>query len=295
LSLSTLIGSTRFFLKSLAAFLLGGLIFFICGLLGGLVEKAIHHPAQAPLLAIPLLSWPNFILVTLGMAACIYFVVHTHDQKPLVASVAISFAILIPFGSAGFGLTSGVDHLFPEGLIVFAVFLAWSTLVGLITLLFTGLRPRTVFGYSLSASIILSVVLAAFLTSGIGGAFIARIALPPTRTPLPSLTPTITNTPTRTLTPSNTPPASATPTFTPTITPTPAPMLIHASESNGAIIRTNPGFDSLLLTTLPNNTLVYSLNEIRLVDISEWLHVRLSDGREGWILISLVVTPTPSQ
>ena len=295
LSLSTLIGSTRFFFKSLAAFLLSGLIFFFCGAVGGVIEKAIHHPAQAPLLAIPFLTWPTILLITLGTAASVYFVVHTKDQKPLVASVAITYAILIPIGSAGFGLTSGVSHLFPDGLVVFLVLLAWSALVGLITLLITGLRPRTVFGYSLSASIILIVVIAIFLTSGIGSAFIAHIALPPTRTPLPSVTPTVTLTPTRTLTPTKTLPATATPTFTPTHTPTPSPLIIHAIESNAAIIRAAPGFDALWIPTLPNNTVVYYLNENRLVDNSEWLHIRLMDGRDGWILITLVITATPPQ
>jgi hypothetical protein len=295
LSLSTLIGSTRFFLKSLAAFLVSSLIFFLCGLVAGVIEKAIRHPAQVPLLAIPLLSWPNILLITLGTAFSVYLVVHTKDQKPLVASVAIAFTILIPIGSAGFGLTSGVSHLFPDGLIVFLVFLAWSALVGLITLLITGLRPRTVFGYSLSASIILCVVVAVLLSSGIGSAFFAHVALPPTRTPLPSLTPTITLTPTRTSTPTKTPPATATPTLTPTVTPTLAPMVIHAPFANGVIVRVTPGFDGLVLTTLSNGTLVYSLNEIHLVEADEWMNIRLMDGRDGWILISLLITPTPPQ
>jgi hypothetical protein len=295
LSLSTLIGSIRFFLRSLAAFTISGAVFFLCGMIGGWIEKGIHPSIHVSPLATPLLSWPNFLLVTLGTATSVYFIVHTHDQKPLVASVAIAFALFTPLGSAGFGLTSGADHLFPEGLIVFVVFSAWSALVGLIVLLITGLRPRSVFGFSLTASIILCVVIALLLTSSIGTAFIAHIALPPTRTPLPTLTPTITRTPTRTPIPSSTPTATPTPAPTPTPSPTPAPLLIHATESNGAIIRINPGFDALLLTTLPNNTLVYSLHEIRLVDTYEWLHIRLTDGRDGWILKSLIIAPTPSQ
>jgi hypothetical protein len=295
LSLSTLIGSTRFFLKSLAAFLLGGVIIFLCGVVGGLINKAIHPLTKISLLVTPILSWPNILLLTLGTATSIYFVVHTKDQKPLVASVAIAFVIIIPIGVAGFGLTSGVNHLFPDGLIVFLIYLAWSAIVGLITLLITGLRPRTVFGYSLSASIILCVVVAFLLTSGIGSAFIGHIALPPTHTPSPTFTPTVTLTPTPTLTPTKTPPATATPTLTPTITPTMSTLVIHASQANGVIVRAMPGFDGFVLTTLNNGTAVFSLNEIHLVDTSEWLHIRLPDGREGWILSSLVITPTPPQ
>jgi len=72
-------------------------------------------------------------------------------------------------------------------------------------------------------------------------------------------------------------------------------MVIHAPFANGVIVRVTPGFDGLVLTTLSNGTLVYSLNEIRLVEADEWMNIRLMDGRDGWILISLVITPTPSQ
>jgi uncharacterized membrane protein len=295
LSLSTFIGSTRFFLKSLAAFLLGGVIIFLCGVMGGSIAKAIHPTAQASSFVLPVLSWLNALMLTLGTATSIYFVVHTKDQKPLVASVAIAFVIIIPIGVAGFGLTSGVSHLFPDGLVLFLIYLAWSALVGLITLLITGLRPRTVFGYSLSASIILCVVVAVLLTSGIGSAFIGQVALPPTHTPTPTITPTITLTPTRTLAPTRTPPATATLTITPTITPTLSTLVIRAPQANGVIVRVTPGFDGFVLTTLSNGTAVFTLNEIRLVDTSEWLHIRLTDGRDGWILSSLVITPTPPQ
>jgi SH3-like domain-containing protein len=40
---------------------------------------------------------------------------------------------------------------------------------------------------------------------------------------------------------------------------------------------------------------VYSLNEIHLVEADEWMNIRLMDGRDGWILISLLITPTPPQ
>ena len=295
LSLSVLIGSTRFFLKSLAAFLVSSLIIFLCGMAGGWIEKAMPHPTPVPLLGLPILSWPNILMLTLGTAASVYFVVHTRDQKPLVASVAMAYAIFIPVGSAGFGLTSRVSHLFPDGLIVFLVFLAWSALVGLVTLLITGLRPRTVFGYSLSASILLCVVIAVLLSSGVGSAFFAHAALPPTRTPLPTLTPTLTLTPTRTLTPTKTPPATATPTLTPTITPTLSPVIIHAAASNGIYIRVIPSFSGLVVAMVDNNTVAFSLRETQIVDSYVWLHIRLADGRDGWVLTSLVITPTPPQ
>jgi len=88
------------------------------------------------------------------------------------------------------------------------------------------------------------------------------------------------------------------PTGTATQTLTPLPTLvqafIHASDSTGAYVRKEPNFSAPYLTSLLNGYLVYVLPETVENGGAVWAHIRLTDGREGWIVRSLLATATPS-
>jgi SH3-like domain-containing protein len=112
--------------------------------------------------------------------------------------------------------------------------------------------------------------------------------VPPTatssHTPVPpTLTPTITTTPTRTPIP------------TKTFTPSPVPVYARIDPVEGALIRLEPGFNSpILYPGIIQGVLVQLLGNPQEVDGYQWVKIRVvEDGREGWILQSLLLIATP--
>ncbi len=301
-SLGTVVGSIRFFARSLTGLLLGSLLVVGMGAAAGLAQAflpprdylMVHIHAQ--------LSWPAILVLVLGAILTSASLVH-HERYPMlpgVASVALAYSLYVPLAVAGFGLASGIPHLWPDGLVIFAVHLAWGALFGAFTLALLGFRPLTLFGYTLGGVVVLLGVISIIGISGAGAAFGGQLALP-TPVPLPTSTPTATATrtltpvpPTATLTPTLT--STVTPTLTPTLSPTPTPMyaLINASqESGGALLRTEPG--GKVIRPYFNGTLVQVLPDTVELDGRVWAHVIVaSDGTEGWILQSLILMATPA-
>ncbi len=306
LSLAAIVGSGRFFLLTLACTLLAAALFFLGGLAGGL---AGHLLPAVPLVQIPRLvefSWPNVLLLAVGVVLTIAGMVRS-DNKPAIPSVAIAYALCLPAGLAGFGLARGVEVLWPDGLIVFAVFLTGSILLGTLTLAVLGFKPLTLFGYTLGTTIAITSLTVLIGLSGLPAAFKAEVPVTiptflvlPSQTPRPSptttLTPTIT--PTFTLAPTLTPTHTLVPTRTPTITATLAPTPVWASvfapNNAGALIRSEPVSGSKIVGSVLNNVLVQILPEVEKSGSITWVHIRTLDGLEGWIVQSLLITATPA-
>jgi hypothetical protein len=205
---------------------------------------------------------------------------------------------------AGFGLSSGMPNLFPDGLVIFALHLSWAVLLGTLTFFILGFRPLTLFGYTLGAAVTLIGIVLVIGISGAGAVLGAKVGLP---TPIPSSTPTqtpIPPTPTRTSTPippTLTPTSTITPTITPspspTLSPTPTPVYayINATTGNppGAKIRREPG--GTVIRSYLNNTLVIVYPDTVEQDGLIWAHVLVvEDNTEGWILQSLLLVATPA-
>ena len=89
-------------------------------------------------------------------------------------------------------------------------------------------------------------------------------------------------------------PATLTPTVTLTPLSTPIWAEIQAIESNGANIRAEPGYNGKIISTVLNGTLIQVLPEVQVVDNNTWVHIRLQDQTEGWIVRSLLVSSTPA-
>ena len=300
LSLGTVTGSGRFFFRSLIGILIGGLLVFLVGWLAGyavppwLPSDLIQAHIQTQL------SWINFFVLAFGAALTAVSMVRS-SQSATLPSVALAYALYLPLSAAGIGLGSGEPFLFPDGLIVFALYLAWAALFGALALAIVGFRPLTIFGYTLGGVITLIGVLLLIVLSGTGVAVVGHYALP---TPIPTATPTVTPTLTPTLTPvpptstptlTITPTLTSTPTLTPTLTPTPILVLVVAGDSGGAYLRSGPGFDSPSLVLLANGIVLQVIpDEIIGEGSNAWVHVRTADGQEGWILQILVATATPS-
>lgn len=308
LSLGSVTGSMRFFTRSLVGLLIASGIVFIVGFIAGLAAWMLR-PQPIELIQPYFharLNWGSFLALTLGAVLTTLWLVRAR-RGAAVASVAISYELFVPLTVAGFGLGAGLDHLWPDGLVVFIIYLAWAALLSAITLLILGFRPLTIFGYTLGGAMLLLGILVVIGLSGAGVAFGGQVALP---TPIPSLTPT----PTQTLTPSMTPSASSTPvpptltsttTVTPSLTPsltqtfTPSPTpvfaIVNATEGGGAILRAQPGWGSDQITSVLNGTLVQIVSEKPAeVDNAFWHNVRIPDGREGWMLETTLLVATPS-
>ena len=300
LSLATILGSGRLFLQTLAGTLLGSLIVFLIGLLTG---WALQRFPSLPVSQASLhtqLSWPDFALLTLGVIFVIYMMVRT-DQKPFVPGIVLAFELYIPVGLAGFGLTSGIPHLWPDGLLVFLVHLTWTTLLGTVVLAFLGFRPLTLFGYTLGTTITLVGLVLAIGLSGIGTAKQLQVALPtqpPSVTPTPTLTETITATvetptapPIVTLTPTDT--LIPSPTDTVTFTPAPTQVWALINSATGANMRSEAKADAQILTVIDNGALVEVLPETVQDKTVIWVHIRYKNNT-GWIWQSLLTTATPA-
>ena len=299
LSLATLVGSPRFFLQSLGSLGISSLLFFITGALAGWVSHLFPGRYYEQALLHTHFTWADFAVLTIGAILTTFLMISVPTQRPVAASVALAYELFLPIGAAAFGLTGGFPNLWPDGLVVFAVHLAWAALAGILMLLILGFRPANLFGYTLSSSLALAGVAAVIILTGVGAAVGGRIALvPPTRTPTatitltPTITPTppppsVTPTPTKTLVPSRT--------ATTTISPAPTPVWakINAGEFSGALIRAEPSTQAAVVTSLLNGMLVEVLPEILQQDNTAWVRVRTTDGREGWIIRSLLITATP--
>lgn len=303
LSLGTVIGSFPYFLKSMVGLLIGGAFAFFSGWLAGYAGTYWFLFDPANFYNQALLSWTDFIVLAVSTVLTTIAIARNSQNGSLprlaLPSVALAYELYLPLVTAGFGLGIGALGLIYDGMVIFAVHLAWAALLSAFTLGVMGFRPLTLFGYTLGATVIMVCIILMIGIGGFGAIFSSDIALP---TPIPTDTPTLTPTATNTSTP--VPPTATstrTPTFTPTLTAsstptsTATPVLVLIQSDNGARIRSEPagttsGFiaDSTLVILVPG-----SRTEVEGV---EWVEVIIPDGTRGWILESLIfsVTPTPT-
>jgi hypothetical protein len=302
-ALGTVTGSIGFFLRNLIGILIGSALVFGVGLLTGYVAQ-IWLPLdfnQAHLQA--RISWVNFLILALGTILTTASLVR-QESTPELPSVALAYELYLPLVAAGIGLGSGAPFLWPDGLVVFALHLSWSALLGALTLLILGFRPLTLFGYTLGGVVSLIGALVLIGITGAGAAFGGNLAIPtPVPTPTPTATPTLTPVPpTDTpVPPTATPTLTLTPTRTPTLTRTPTPTatpilaLVDAGEEGGAHLRAEPGYQAASVKILANGTLLKVLPDLPAEGGGVlWVHVETPDGEVGWIVQTLLATATPS-
>jgi hypothetical protein len=297
LSLGAVIGSMRFFLRSLAGILIGSGLVFLIGILAGIASLSWDTPSLIQAYAHAQLSWANFLVLAAG-AIFTSAAMLRDGQGAAVASVAVAYGLYPSILVAGFGMSSGIPNLWPDGLAVYVIHLAWGALLGAITLAVLGFRPLTLFGYTFGGALTLLGIILLIGLGGTGMVFGSHVALP---TPVPTATPTTTPTATSTRTPV---PPTTTPTqtltFTPshtpteTLTPSPTPMyaLVQTEDRTGALLRDEPGgmvvgsyFDGTIMQVLPGE-----INQ----DGAIWVRVIAPDGTNGWIVQRLLVTATPA-
>lgn len=327
MSLAVVAGSARFFAQTISALFVSSLLVFLCGILAGFASRTFGPLTLNEAFADSRLWWPDILILTIGAIILTISFVRS-EERPYLPSVLLTNGLFLPLCAAGFGLGSGVSEIWPQGLYVFFVHLAWATFFAIITLFFLRFYPTSPGGIAFTGLVfIILLVVVTFLTgfnrwimiqTGLatpepfaqtqgGPAPVGQTPLTPAPVPTNPSSPTpdratapigiSTQTPPRS--PSRTLAATLPPTetFTPTVTaePTPIIAIIRASEGGGAFIREKPG--GIVVATLGNGATVTIIpNDLQDVNNVVWVHVfaLVNDVRvEGWMIQSVLQTATP--
>lgn len=321
-TLSIVAGAPRLFLQTITALLISSLIIFLCGWLAGFASRSFQPLNFNEAFTHSRLWWPDLLALTIGAILITISFVRS-EERPYLPSALLAYELFLPLCAAGFGLGSGVGEMWPEGLFVFLVHLAWGTFFGLLTLFALRFYPTSIGGYAFTGLIFIALVAVVVTYTGFGNWIMARAGLAPPRTgPVAVVESTSTPSPFTSITASpnvseateasggtarpssqtarpTLTPATLLPTDTATITvtaePTPILAIIRAVEGGGALIREAPG--GTALTTLSNGSTVTIIpNDFQEINGVIWVHVfsQVNDRRvEGWMIQSVLQTATP--
>jgi len=135
MTLSIVAGALRLFAQTITAFSVSSLIIFLCGVLAGFASRPFQPLTLNEAFTHSRLWWPDLTALTIGAVLITISFVRSED-RPYLPSALLAYELFLPLCAAGFGLGSGVVEIWPQGLFVFFVHLAWATFFGLITLFF---------------------------------------------------------------------------------------------------------------------------------------------------------------
>lgn len=314
--LSMLTGSPRFLFETVMALLISLALVFIGGLIVGFATLALPSMTHNNIYVQTRLWFPALIVFAIGAITLVASFARS-EEKPFLPSVIIAYAFFLPINAVGFGISAGLDEVWVQGLIVFAVHFSLASILGLITLFILRLRP-SLGGIILSGITILLFVatLVAVAVSSLTSrneALIESTPLPTQTSALQTITPNLIVNPTETLRPAQTStpstpspvpltldvtlPPTETPTITLTIQPTPTYARISANEGGGANLREAPGPAGAYIMTLLNGTIVETYGEFEIINNITWVKVYATlNGQkiEGWLLESVVAYATPA-
>lgn len=322
-TLSIVAGAPRLFAQTLTALAVSSLIIFLGGLLAGFASRPFQPLTFNEAFIHSRLWWYDLAALTIGAVLITISFVRS-ENRPHLPSALLAYELFLPLCAAGFGLGSGVGlgEIWPAGLLVFFVHLAWATLFGLITLFFLRFYPTSFGGTAFTGVALVGLIAVVTIYSGLGSWVMARTGFAPpapqpvtvietTATPSPSASITSSPKPEQvsaiigvpTSTPSRTPRPTAitlpaTETLTPTVTAEPTPILaiIRAGTGGGAHIREIPG--GRVLITLGNGATVTIIPDDLQEDAKGTIWVRVfavvHDERvEGWMIQEVLQTATP--
>ncbi len=329
-TLSIVAGALRLFAQTVTALFVSSLIIFVGGLLAGFASRPFQ-PLTFNEVFIHSRLWPADLVVLIIGAILITISFVRSEDRPHLPSALLAYELFLPLSAAGFGLGSGVGlgEIWPQGLLVFSVYLACATIFGLVTLFFLRFSPTSFGGLVFTGVTLIALIAIVTVYSSFGNWLMEKSGLAPrppetsaqtpaapvalieatlTLSPIASITSSpkadqataVIGVPTSTA--SRTPrptaatlPATETSTSTVTAEPTPILAIIRAAEGGGAHIRKNPG--GIVLVTLGNGTTVTIIpNDLQDVHGVIWVHVFaiVHDKRvDGWMIQSVLQTATP--
>ncbi len=323
ISLAVVAGAGRLFLQTITALFVASLLIFISGILAGLASRTFQPLTFNEAFVHSRLWWPDISVLTIGAILLTISFVRS-EERPYLPSALVAYELFLPLCAAGFGLGSGVTEIWPQGLYVFFVHVAWASFFGIITLFFLRFYPTSFRGLAFTGLTFIILIAAVTLLTGFDQWIKVQAGLAtPKPAPVTQATSTLALAPSLGITPSpssNPEPATAfigvptgTPSSTPrptvgvtqsptniptstvTAEPTPIIALIKASEGGGAFIREKPG--GKVLATLGNGATVTIIpNDLQNVNNVTWVHVFaiVNEVRvEGWMIQGVLVTATP--
>ncbi|MFZ5820546.1 MAG: DUF389 domain-containing protein, partial [Chloroflexota bacterium] len=322
LTLASVSGAPRLFAQTLAGLLVSAFLVFLAGALSGLASRLFEPLTLTQAFLHSRLWIPDLVILALGAVLLTASFVRSED-KPYLPSVLVAYELFLPLSAGGFGVGSGVGDLWPHGVLVFTVNLAWATLFGLLTLVALRFRPLSAAGYGFALAVLAVSISTVVWLAQPGRAPSPPATAPtatslPAATPLPSQPPSATPPPTATQvllrpTATESTPEADTPTASPTSateaaslpaigadTTTPFPestpiyALIRAREGGGAFLRKEPG--GSVLATLDNGSIVQILPGTQEKNGAVWIHVIVTRDEirvEGWIIQDVLETATP--
>jgi hypothetical protein len=325
--LSIISGTPRFFLQTFIGLIISALLIFGASGLAGLASRIILPHTFNAAFTLSRLWWPDLIVMALGAILLTISFVRS-ENKPYLPSVLVAYELFMPLSASGFGVGNGIGDLWPYGILVFIVHLAWATIFGLITLAILRFRPLSGLGYIFTLGVSGAMILTLFwLTNPAASQSPEPIAAASLSTPTQALELPSTGTPSTTpqsstsillgptetesapdstaegsegtitpvpLTMDVTLPATETRTSTPEPEPTPIYAVIRAREGGGAYIRSEPGGN--VIATLGNGSIVQILPGTQEQNGVLWIQIvaTRNDIRvEGWIIQSVLETATP--
>lgn len=314
-ALGITLGSYPFLRKAIASLFFAALIIFSLGLFSGFISTQINITNGSFWSNFEGYQWANSILIFIGLLFAFAIIIRNPKQSISVANVAIAYIFYLPLFVAGISIFR--KDLFNTQIAInsFIVQFLFAIFLGVIILFISRVRAKGKKVY-LPIVFILIVIIGTiyFLISPNNGPE-NNLSVLPIYTKSPTVL-VATNTrqmnvgsatlPLPTL---NFPEVSATnilavptllipPTYTPTVTLTPlaTPVWaeIRALESNGVNVRSDPGYNGRIVSTILNGTLVEVLSEVEVVDNITWVHIRLPDQTEGWIVRDFLISSTPA-
>ncbi len=296
--------------KSLLSLLTGLILAFGFGMLTGWLAP---HAAisRLPVIHFSAPYWLNLAIVV-GSAFICSFVLLREDHLPRLAGALLSYEILLPVVLAGFGMLTGHQQLWPGALLVALLHLGLALVTAIFTFILIGFAPRALTGWLFG--LIPLVLTLALLTATLFYNdqlnlpwLMPDISVTPTQSiqetePVESPSPkaaepsaTATVIPTATLQPTPSPTHTEALTSTVTVTATPEPTEVYGVviAQNGAVVRDEPSFSSPIVTYVNDGDQVVLLNEY-LDGNTRWFQIRTELDETGWLLGSLINTPTPT-
>jgi hypothetical protein len=148
--LSIISGTPRLFGQTLAGLAVSALLIFGASALAGLASRLVLPHTFNVAFTLSRLWWPDLIVMALGAILLTVSFVRS-ESKPYLPSVVVAYQLFMPLSASGFGLGNGIGDLWPHGMLVFVVHLAWATVFGLITLAVLRFRPLSGLGYVFAA------------------------------------------------------------------------------------------------------------------------------------------------
>ena len=147
LTLSIISGLPRLFFQTLAGLLISALLVFASSALAGLASRLILPHTFNAAFTLSRLWWPDLAVMAVG-AVLLTVSFARSESKPYLPSVVVAYELFMPLSASGFGVGNGIGDLWPHGVLVFLVQLAWATLFGLLTLAVLRFRPLSKGGYA---------------------------------------------------------------------------------------------------------------------------------------------------